>query len=146
MCVGQLFHPYLIYGFFRFIHSLCFIFRKSRQTIKKEIIGQFGHELTAFETRYLSNNLPHFEYSEEAKSELADIQQQLEKAVDKLAMKQRKSKRKRKEAAAGCARVTFYYDSFTLWFWMAYFAMSYWFGLSTMLTYFKYLTVLQLHG
>ena len=127
MCVGQVFFPCLLFGTLNVYRTFCPKSEQSQAKQKAQIIAQFRQELTIFEKRYQTSILPQVEYSDEANAELADIQQRLEKAVDTLNAKQRKNKRKRRDTAAGCGQVTFYYDSFTIWFWIAYLAISYWY-------------------
>ena len=129
MCIGQVYFPCQIFCCVLTCRSVCSETKTSQAKAKEQIIAQFRRELNAFEYRHPSNNSPYFEYSSEASAELADIQQRLEKAVDVLKTKRRKMKRK--DATAGCGRVTSCYDSFTFWFWVAYLALSRWYNLAS---------------
>ena len=125
MCIGQIYFPCQIFCckiIYRAASSVGY--KESQARDKEQIITQFKKELAAFENIYPCNGSSHIEYSEQASAALADIQQRLENSVDLLKTKQRKNKLNRKGAVKGCGRLTSGYNSFTIWFWVAYLILS----------------------
>ena len=79
--VRQLHFPCQIYHFIRKCGTSCCKSDPSLASKKDQIIAQFRQELDAFESCHPANNILYFDYSEETKAELADIQQRLEKPL-----------------------------------------------------------------